>query len=167
MARTGAKKATMREDNYREYLAHILERHPTAGREELFTIFRQGLGGNFARYQESVDRYAFDNGLAALEETSSRRTKTKLKVVATVSAEQIERERTKAREASMSRLTEMAPILFMKLPTPFGKPLGELTGKEGRKLTGALAGFFKGVPDGKRLCDVRSEAGLREIWAKL
>lgn len=90
-----------------------------------------------------------------------------------IPAEQIAAEKAQAKQAASARLADLAPVLFMKLPTPFThadgshKTLGELTGKEGRKLTGALAGFFKGVPDNKRLIDVKSEAKLRELWAKL
>jgi hypothetical protein len=80
--------------------------------------------------------------------------------------EQVVAERAKAETQAMARLLELAPIMFMKLPTPFGKPLGELTGKEGRKLAGWMGAIFKGVPDNKRLCDVKGEAQLREIWAK-
>lgn len=75
-------------------------------------------------------------------------------------------EEASAAQQAKDRLSDLAPILFMRLPTPFGKPLGELTGKEGRKLAGWMGAIFKGVPDGKRLCDVKSEAALREVWAK-
>lgn len=90
-----------------------------------------------------------------------------------ISAKQVEAEKTQAAKAATERLADLAPLLFMKLPTPFKhangnhKTLGELTGKEGRKLTGWMGKVFANVPDNKRLIDVRSEAALRELWAKL
>jgi hypothetical protein len=88
------------------------------------------------------------------------------KLLSLLSPEQIAAERAKAKAQANERLADLAPIMFMKLPTPFGKPLGELTGKEGRKLAGWMGAIFKGVPDNKRLIDVKGEAQLREIWAK-
>ncbi len=87
-------------------------------------------------------------------------------------AKVVEAEKAQARKAATERLADLAPTLFMNLPTPFKhasgihKTLGELTGKEGRKLTGWMAAVFKGVSDNKRLCDVKSEGALRELWGK-
>lgn len=184
MARTGAKKATLKEYNPRELVALLMEKNPRAGTEELFGHFERALAGDYSNYQQAVNRYCFDNQFRAINDEAPPRKATKLSVVATATASasathaplpaaQVEAEKAQARKAATERLVELAPVLFMKLPTPFthangaNKTLGELTGKEGRKLTGALAGFFKGVPDNKRLTDVKSEAALRELWAKL
>jgi hypothetical protein len=180
MARTGAKKATLNEYNPRELVALLMKQHPQAGSEELFGYFEHSLCGSFINYQQSVNRYCFDNQFRAINDEAPPR-KGKLSVVATASASahapipaaQVAAEREQAARAATARLVNLAPVLFMKLPTPFThadgshKTLGELTGKEGRKLTGGLAKFFKDVPDNKRLLDVKSEAKLRELWAKL
>lgn len=90
-----------------------------------------------------------------------------------IPAKQVEAEKAQARKAATERLADLAPVLFMRLPTPFKhvsgihKTLGELTGKEGRKLTGWMAAVFKGVPDNKRLMDVKSEGAVRELWANV
>lgn len=90
-----------------------------------------------------------------------------------LTAEQVAAERTHCEAEAKKKLSDLAPVLFMRLPTPFThadgtyKTLGELTGKEGRKLNDGLAKFFKGVPDGKRLIDVKSEGALRELWRTL
>lgn len=169
--RTGAKTSTFNDYNPRELVARLMAQHPKAGTDELFKLFREALAGAFSNYQEAVDYYCFVNQFRAINDEPAPRVK--LRVVQPLPAKQVEAEKAKAAASANARLADLAPVLFMKLPTPFkhahggNKTLGELTGKEGRKLTGGLAKFFKDIPDNKRLIDVKSEAKLRELWEKL
>lgn len=137
----------------------IWKKHPHADVEELCRRVNAALEGAYAKYQRCFNDYAVRNhaNLLAADEREGLRRKQK-----TALAEQAiaDKEVAMRMDAVMETVKN---IVLMELATPFGKPLGDLTGAEGRRLTGWQRLLFAGIGN-KRLRDVKSEAELQAAW---
>jgi hypothetical protein len=146
-------------------VARIMKEYPRAGVDEVCRRVRVALAGPDANYQDCFNDYATRNHFNILykEEVSgpvrrSRPTKT-------LSAAQATAEKTTAATRADTIMETVKSIVLMELPTPFDKPLGDLTEAEGRRLTGWQSSLFAGIGN-KRLRDAKSEAELRAAWKK-
>lgn len=143
-----------RESENKAYLAEIMRAHPTADlkaiRRVAFNNLSRGPNADLKRWCDTTTDRVYKSIIAEPQP---------------VSEEQQEADRAEAERTAKDRLSALSHTILMNLPTPFGKPLGELTGREGRKLVGWQSQAFKGVGDTKRLRDVKSEIELRKIWA--
>jgi hypothetical protein len=114
--------------------------------------------GADVNYQDAFNDYATRNhfNLLVRDETGSvRRSRPAARL--TPEQQQAAAKRAETIEAAVKQ------IVLMELPTPFGKPLGDLTEAEGRQLTGWQASLFDGLGD-KRLRDAKSELDLQAAW---
>jgi hypothetical protein len=174
-ARKGATSARREELDPINLVKKIMDKFPQAGVDEICRKVRSALAGPDARYQDAFNNYATRNHFNLLhkdELSGSKRIRVSTAAptaVATTSAKVIE-QRAAAKTAAVARtapiIKNITNIVLMNLPTPFGKPLGDLNECEGRKLSGWQATVFNGV--GKRkLRDVKSEADLQTAFAKV
>lgn len=165
----------------RDALRKTMRENRTLSREALVAHGVEKIldGGLFKQYADEFKGYIVTNALSMAENDEKAAgfnpvTGTSLPASSSIPASRrpkrplplarVAAEKSEAVAAAKSRLADLAPILFMKLPTPYGKPLGECTRAEGLKLGGKFAIFFKLVPNGKTLSEATSEGKLRELW---
>jgi hypothetical protein len=159
----------------RDALVESMRRDITMPREQRVRYGVEKIldAGLFKQYADEFKAYIVSNALSQAEgdfEASGRSPRTGTTPSTPPKPKpapmQVAGDKAQARKDAEARLVDLAPLILMNLPTPFGKRLGDLTGKEGRKLAGWMGRAFKGVPDNARLIDVKSEAALRELWQR-
>lgn len=165
MSRQSAPKAAQSDFNPRILMAKVMKENKTAGKDACLVRFEKLLGGPFTGYLHETVLYTarllYDYVLA---EEQKDRAENDPRPEPT--ARQVEADRAQGVASAKARVQALAPIMFLKLPTPLGKPLGELTGKEGRKLGGWIGEVFRDVPNNKKLGDVKTQNQLKVIWEK-
>jgi hypothetical protein len=135
--------------------------YPRAGDDEICRRVRDALDGPDAKYQNAFFDYCTRNHFNLLYKdergAAGRKSRRQAKVALTAEQEAAIAKRAK------TILAAAKAIALMELPTPFGKPLGDLTEAEGHELTGWQASLFDGIGD-QRLRDVKSEKDLQAAW---
>jgi hypothetical protein len=151
-------------------VSRIMKKHPHAGVDEVCRRVRTALAGPDAEYQEAFDNYCTRNHFNLLYKDEHggfvRRSHPARASAVTVTVEQRETAKAEAAKRAAPIIENIKRIVLMELPTPFGKPLGDLNEAEGCKLTGWQATVFAGIGK-QKLRDARSEADLHKAFARV
>jgi len=164
--RKGATSARREDLDPINLVSMIMKKYPEAGVDEVCRRVRTALAGSYSNYQEAFDNYCTRNHFNLLQAPPRRRAaraaETSASTAATATPAAVKEE---AEKRSVTIFEKMKNIVLMELPTPFGKPLGDLNEMEGCKLSGWQSMLFAGIGK-RRLRDVKSEKSLHEAFAK-
>lgn len=154
----GATRASWQDHNPRELVKRIMEKYPNDTPPQIRARVHTALQTKRdAKYLEAFIDYTIDNALAALNTNPDNTTRDDRRKQDEKYREEVARRAKKIKD-------QIINIVFMEFMTPFGKPLGQCTGEEGRALTDWFSRFFDGIADDQRLCDHRTEEDLRRIF---
>ena len=148
-------------------VSRVMKEFPRAGVDEVCRRVRVALDGPDAKYQDAFNDYCTRNHFNILyrDETGGvvRRSRPRTPPTAATGQQQDAKTADMVVERVATAIETFKMIVLMEMPTPFGKPLGDLTEAEGSQLTGWHASVFNGIGN-HPLRDVKTEAELQAAW---
>lgn len=164
-ARRGATRARREELDPINLVKRIMDQYPQADVDEICRRVKTALGGRDKAYQPSFNDYCTRNHFNLLRRDEQLRlhAATRRQPRVTVTEEQRAVETRAAEHRANETINAIRQIVLMELPTPFDKPLGDLTESEGKQLTGWHAKLFEGIGN-RKLREARSENDLQAAW---
>ncbi len=160
----GAKVQSWAAKNPRDILKRFMDENPTAGKLDVFNLFRDEIKSeDTEEYLDVVIEYWFANNYYSLVPTAdpSRQVATRDSIKEAAQEKAVTK-------AIATQIDEKAKIKLLEMMMPNGKPFGDCTGGEcsalAPKVGGLLAVVATKVKADEKVRDVMSEDQLRELY---